>query len=289
MSVKKGLAAFAAWVGFVLAAGTASADQPRPWEMTFQEAASPSMEQITSFHNELLVIITLITLFVLALLIYAMVRFGKSRNPNPTRTAHNTVLEVTWTVIPVLILVFIAIPSFKLLYFTNVVPPADMTLKVTGHQWYWSYVYPDQGGFGFDALVKCRTEEDCAASAGPDGSKPVRLLDTDNAVVLPVNTTVRVQITADDVIHSWAVPSLGVKTDSVPGRLNETWLKIEREGMYYGQCSELCGMDHGFMPIAIKAVSKEAFDAWAKEQAEKKSARAGEGSPSVRLAHAGND
>jgi cytochrome c oxidase subunit 2 len=289
MSLKRGLAALAAWVGAVFAAGTASADQPRPWEMTFQQAASPGMDRIESFHDELLVIITLITLFVLALLIYVIVRYGKNRNPNPTRTAHNTTLEVTWTVIPVLILVFIAIPSFKLLYYTNVVPPADLTLKVTGHQWYWSYAYPDDGGFGFDSFVACRTEQDCATTKGPNGEPALRLLDTDNAVVLPVNTVVRVQITADDVIHSWAIPSLGIKTDAVPGRLNETWLKIEREGMYYGQCSELCGIDHGFMPIAIKAVSKEAFDAWAKEQAAKKSASAGGDSASLRLAHAGND
>ncbi|MGB8274340.1 MAG: cytochrome c oxidase subunit II [Alphaproteobacteria bacterium] len=293
MHLKKGWAALAASVGLMVAGSAAWADKPRPWEMNFQEPASPVMHEIVGFHNELLVIITAITLFVLALLIYVVVRFDRKRNPNPTRTAHNTPLEVAWTVIPVLILVFIAIPSFKLLYFANVVPSADMTLKVTGHQWYWSYVYPDDGNIAFDAILKCRTAEDCSSQADAAGNEPIRLLDTDNFVVLPVDTTVRVQLTSDDVIHSWAVPSLGVKMDSIPGRLNETWLKIEREGTYYGQCSELCGIDHGYMPIAIKAVSKEAFADWAKQQAEAaKTASAATGakqSPpaATQVAHAG--
>jgi cytochrome c oxidase subunit 2 len=202
-------------------------------------------------------------LFVLGLLIYVIVRYKANRNPVPTRTAHNTVLEVLWTVIPVLILVFIAIPSFRLLYYEDTVPDAEMTLKVTGHQWYWSYEYPDHG-LKFDSLIKCRTQEECDAAA-QEGETPLRLLDVDNPVVVPVGATVRVQLTAEDVIHSWAVPSLGIKTDTVPGRLNETWMRVDREGVHYGHCYELCGIDHGFMPIAVKAVSREAFDEWVKQ------------------------
>jgi cytochrome c oxidase subunit 2 len=224
------------------------------------------MDQIVSFHTELLYIITAISLFVLALLIYVMFKFNAKSNPNPARTSHNTVLEVLWTVIPIIILVGIAIPSFKLLFFTGRIPPdAAMTLKVTGHQWFWSYDYPDQGGIHFDSLIKCRTSDDCAAQAGEGGAAPLRLLDVDNPVVVPVGTVIRVQLVSEDVIHSWAVPSLGVKTDAVPGRLQETWMKVEHEGRYYGQCSELCGVDHGFMPITVEAVSKEAFDKWIQE------------------------
>jgi len=262
--------AFAALAGLAaLLPGVAGAETvaaPKEWEMNLQPAESPIMQHIVSFHTELLYIITVIALFVMVLLAYVMIRYNAKRNPTPTKTAHNTVLEVLWTVIPIIILVFIAIPSFKLLYFSGRVPPdAAMTLKVTGHQWFWSYTYPDQGGFTFNSLVKCRTEEDCAGDADKAGHTPIRLLDVDNPVIVPVGTIVRVQITSDDVIHSWAIPSLGVKTDAVPGRLAETWIEIPKEGRYYGQCSELCGVDHGFMPITIEAVSKDAFDQWVKK------------------------
>ena len=235
--------------------------QPYPWQTGFQTAASPVMERISGFHDLLFVIITLITLFVLALMIYVVVRFRASANPTPTKTVHNSFLEVAWTVIPVLILVFIAIPSFRLLYYGDTIPDADMTIKTTGYQWYWSYEYPDHGGFVYDALM--------VADEDLEEGQP-RLLATDYDVVLPVGKTIRVLVAADPsgVIHSWAVPSLGVKMDSVPGRLNETWLRIDQEGMYYGQCSELCGVNHGFMPIAIKAVSQEEFDAWVVEAQE---------------------
>lgn len=235
----------------------------RDWQLSLQPAGTVVMERIESFHSMLLYIITAITLFVTVLLIVAMLRYNAKANPNPSKTSHNTVLEVLWTVLPVIILVAIAIPSFKLLFYSGRVPPdAEMTLKVTGYQWLWEYSYPDQGGFQFFSTVACRTAEECAENPRPDGSIPIRLLDVDNRVVVPVKTKIRVQITSGDVIHSWAVPAFGMKTDAVPGRLQETWMEIEKEGVYYGQCSELCGVDHGFMPIAVEAVSKQAFDEW---------------------------
>lgn len=252
-----------------LAAGSALAAS-EPWQLGFQPAASPIMERIESFHDLLLWIITLISLFVLALLAYVCVRFRASSHPTPSRRTHNTVLEIAWTAIPVLILVVIAIPSFKLLYYMDVVEDAEMTLKATGHQWYWSYEYPDHGDFTFDAYM--------VADADLQPGQP-RLLTTDNAVVLPVATNIRLQTTATDVLHSWAMPRFGVKLDAVPGRLNEVWFRIEEPGTYYGQCSELCGDYHGFMPIMIEAVSKEEFEAWVK-QAEEQFARA----PGVELA-----
>ena len=240
----------------VLYSGLASAAAhaaPRLWEATLQPAATPVMVSITAFHNLLLTIITLIVAFVLALLLYVIWRFNEKRNPVPTRTTHNTLIEVVWTVVPIIILVIIAVPSFKQLYMNDVVPKADMTIKAIGHQWYWTYEYPDNGKFSFDANMIANSD-----------LKPgqLRLLETDNPVVVPVNTTVRVQVTADDVIHSWAMPAFGVKIDAVPGRLNETWFKATREGSFYGQCSELCGVNHGFMPIKIDVVSKDKFNAW---------------------------
>ncbi|HEX7007463.1 MAG TPA: cytochrome c oxidase subunit II, partial [Alphaproteobacteria bacterium] len=234
----------------------ALADQPRPWEMGLQNSAAPVMDQVESFHDLLLVIITAISVFVLALLLYVMVRFRESRNPTPSKTSHNTMIEVLWTVVPIMILVVIAIPSFKLLYYADRTPDAEMTVKAVGHQWYWSYEYPDNGNFTFDSRLTCRTAEECTQNA-KDGVTPLRLLDTDQRVVVPVATNVRLLVTATDVIHSWALPAFGVKLDAVPGRLNETWFRAEREGVYYGQCSELCGVDHAFMPIAIEVVSKE--------------------------------
>ena len=235
--------------------GLADAAEPRDWQLGLQPAASTTMERITDFHNLLLWIITGITIFVLLLLLYVMFRFSERRNPNPARTTHNTVLEVLWTTVPVVILVVIAIPSFRLLYYSDRVEDADMTLKVIGHQWYWSYEYPDHGDFTFDALLV--DEEDLKK-----GQR--RLLETDLPVVLPVNTKVRILVTADDVLHSFAVPAFGLKLDANPGMVNETWVEITREGTYYGQCSEICGTGHSFMPIKIKAVSKAEFDDWAK-------------------------
>ena len=205
-------------------------------------------------------ITTLIVLFVLGLLLYVMVRFRAGRNPVLSKTTHNTLVEMLWTVIPVVILVIVAIPSFRLIYFADVVPQAEMTLKVVGHQWYWSYAYPDHGDIAFDSVMIA--DEDLAP-------EQPRLLSVDNRVLLPVDTTVRIILTADDVLHSWAVPAFGVKMDTVPGRLNETWVRIERAGVYYGQCSELCGVNHGFMPIVVEAVSKESFARWVKTAAVK--------------------
>jgi cytochrome c oxidase subunit II len=242
--------------GMALAAGGAAlAAQPKPWEITLQEAATPVMENIISFHNLLLVIITLITLFVLALLVIVVLKFNAKANPVPSRTTHNTLIEVAWTLIPVLILVGIAVPSFRLLFQQLDIPKADLTVKVTGKQWYWSYAYPDNGKFEFDSLMA--------------QDKQPRLLGVDNEMVVPVNKVIRVQTTGADVIHAFAVPSFGIKIDSIPGRLNETWFKATKTGMYYGQCSELCGKDHAFMPIAVKVVSDQEFAAWV-EAAKKK-------------------
>ncbi|HUN98195.1 MAG TPA: cytochrome c oxidase subunit II [Bradyrhizobium sp.] len=237
--------------GVALAAsGTAFAElgQPAPWEYKLQQAGSPVMENIIWFHNFVLVIITLIVLLVLGLLIAVMVKFNARANPVPSRTTHNTLIEVTWTLVPVLILVAIAVPSFRLLFLELDVPKADLTVKATGKQWYWTYSYPDNGKFEFDSLL------------APD--KKPRLLGVDNEMVVPVNKVIRVQTTGADVIHSFAVPAFGIKIDAIPGRLNETWFKATKTGMYYGQCSELCGKDHAFMPIAVRVVTDQQFAAW---------------------------
>src|SRR5581483_5541845 len=223
-------------------AALAAYGQPAPWELGFQQAATPVMENIVWFHHFLLWIITAIALFVLVLLVIVIVRFNARSNPTPSRTTHNTLLEVAWTLLPVVILVVIAVPSFKLLFLELTVPPADVTVKATGKQWYWSYSYPD-AKFEFDSLMLKDNERK------PD--QP-RLLAVDNALVVPVNKVVRVEVIGSDVIHSFSVPSFGIKIDAVPGRLNETWFKAEREGVYYGQCSQLCGRDHAFMPIAVR-------------------------------------
>lgn len=239
--------------------------QPTAWQLNFQPAASPVAERIEDLHDLLLFITVAISVFVLALLAYVCIRYRASRHPLPSRRTHNTVLEIAWTAIPVLILVVIAIPSFKLLYFMDRAVNPEMTLKAVGHQWYWSYEYPDNGDFTFDAYMIA--DEDLQEGQ-------LRLFDVDNRVVLPVETDVRLLTTATDVLHSWAVPALGVKLDAVPGKINETWLRINRPGIYYGQCSELCGAYHGFMPVMIEAVSKEEFDAWV-QQAQEEFARAG--------------
>jgi cytochrome c oxidase subunit II len=226
--------------------------QPSPWQMTFQNAATPIMEQITSFHRFVNIIIVCIALFVLGLLIYVMVRFNEKRNPQPSRTTHNTVLEIAWTVIPVLILVSIAIPSFRLLFAQYDFPKADLTVTATGSQWYWTYDYPDHG-ITFASIIV----QDADLKPGQP-----RLLTVDHELVVPVNKNVIVQVKAVDVIHDWAVPSFGVKLDAVPGRLQKTWFRAERTGMFYGECSELCGRNHAFMPIAVRVVTDEEFADW---------------------------
>ena len=248
-----------------------------PWQLGLQEPVTPVAVQINDFHNLLLVIITVIAVFVTLLMIYVMVKFNAKANPIPRTTTHNTLLEVLWTAIPILILVVIAIPSFKLLYFADTTKDAEMTIKAVGHQWYWSYEYPDHGDFTFDAAM---LEKEELQPGQP------RLLTTDETVVLPVNTNIRLLIAADDVLQAWAMPSCGVKLDAVPGRLNETWVRVEKEGTYYGQCSELCGTGHGFMPIMVKVVSKEAFATWVKTAKEEYASR--DEKSSVKLA-AAND
>ncbi|MBX7198470.1 MAG: cytochrome c oxidase subunit II [Rhodospirillaceae bacterium] len=245
---------------------------PTEWQLGLQNAASPVMERMTSFHNLLLVIITAISLFVLALLMICAVRYNERVNPVPAKWSHNTMIEVVWTALPVLILALIAVPSYRLLYFQDRTEQADMTLKIVGNQWYWSYEYPDTE-ITFDAI------------ATPDKDiKPGqhRLLETDNHVVLPVETNVRLLMTATDVIHAWAIPAFGVKLDNVPGRTNETWVRPTKLGRFYGQCSELCGVDHSFMPIVVDVVSKEAYTAWV---ASKKAPAAPAEAPAAPPAH----
>ena len=255
MALKRRFFGSTAILGMLAVPGFASAAQPEPWQMNFQEAATPLMEQIVRFHDVyLLPTIIIISLFVLALLAIVVVKFNEKSNPNPSRTTHNTTIEVLWTVIPVAILVVIAVPSFKLLYKSDVIPKVDMTIKATGHQWYWNYEYVDHGKFSFDAYMIA--DEDLKEG------QP-RLLETDNRVVIPSNTIVRVQVTAADVLHAWTIPAFGRKIDAVPGRLNEIWIgPVKNEGVYYGQCSELCGVNHGFMPITVEVVSKDKFNAW---------------------------
>ncbi|HTH17019.1 MAG TPA: cytochrome c oxidase subunit II [Magnetospirillum sp.] len=243
-----------AWGAMALATTCAQAwaDEPLPWAIGFQKGASPTMERITTLSTIINGVIVVIVIFVTALVGWCIWRYNEKRNPVPATWSHNTKLEIAWTAIPALILVLIAIPSFRLLYFMDRVQDADMTLKITGHQWYWSYEYPDSG-LKFDAMLV----QDSDLKPGQR-----RLLTTDTEVVLPAGVPIRIQITADDVIHSWAVPAFGIKTDAVPGRLNETWVKINGPGIYYGQCSELCGVNHGFMPIMVRAVPPEQFHAW---------------------------
>lgn len=242
----------------VLLSGAALAKEPRDWELGLQDPGSLTMERIYSFHTALTIVATCISLFVMVLLLIVIFRFNEKANPVPSKTTHNSLLEVVWTIVPVIILVLIAIPSFSLMYYADHTEDPDMTLKITGHQWYWSYQYPDYGNFGFDANV-------VSAADIAKNPKLKRLMDTDNRVVLPVGKKIRLQMTSDDVIHSWGVTSLGIKLDTVPGRLNETWVEINAPGVYYGFCSELCGTNHAYMPIAIQAVSPADFAKWVKE------------------------
>lgn len=252
-------AAAATWA---VLAGTAYAQfvgAPRPNQMGLPEAASPIMREMVFFHDAILLpIITAISLFVLGLIVYVVSKFNEKANPTASRTTHHTGLEVAWTVIPVVILLVIAIPSFRLLNHQLTLPEADMTVKVTGNSsWAWTYSYPQEEGGGFE--FQSRLLDQATLPAGK-----LRLLDVDNEAVVPVNKTVRLQVTADvvGIIHAFALPNLGVRIDAIPGRLNETWFRAEKEGVYYGQCSELCGKDHAYMPIVFRVVSEDAYKAW---------------------------
>ncbi len=235
---------------------SALANQPVDWQLGFQKAASESMKEIVSFHNNLLLpIIIAISVFVLFLMLYACVRFRASANPNPSKRTHNVTVEVLWTLIPCLILIVMAVPSFKILYKQDTIPKADLTIKAIGYQWYWGYEYPDENIIFDSYMIETKDLK-------PD--QP-RLLAVDNEVVVPVDKVVKVLITANDVLHAWALPSFGVKRDAVPGRINETWFKAEKVGTYYGQCSELCGIKHAFMPITVKVVSEDEYEEWLSE------------------------
>ena len=246
---------------------------PKEWQLNLQTPASPMAQMMYDFHTELLWIVTIITLFVLALLLICIFRFNEKANPVPSKTAHNTVLEVVWTVLPIVILVVIAIPSYRLLFFADRTTEAEMTMKIIGNQWFWSYEYPDQE-ISFDSIPRPDNEIDTAKGEH-------RLLEVDKHVVLPVGTNIRLLFTATDVLHAWTIPAFGVKLDNVPGRINETWVRIDKEGRYYGQCSELCGVNHSFMPIVVDAVSKEKFQAWVSKEKQ-----AAEGPATAKLASA---
>ena len=256
MKVFSRLTAIAVIAGVVIAsAGTALAalGHPVPWQMDLQDSATPVMDEISEFHYFLLWVIGVISVFVLALLLIIIVRFNARANPTPSRTTHNTPLEIMWTVIPVVILVLIAVPSFRLLFLELDVPKPDLTVKATGKQWFWSYSYPDNGNFEFDSLV--------VADKDLKPGQP-RLLAADTDLVVPINKVVHVLVTGADVIHSFTVPSFGIRIDAVPGRINDTWFKATVEGTFYGQCSELCGKDHSFMPISVQVVSQDDFNTW---------------------------
>jgi cytochrome c oxidase subunit 2 len=248
----------AAAIGFALAMTSAAAEQPQPWQMNLPEPVTPVMESIVNFHSFLLWLIAAISLFVLVLLVYALVRFSARANPLPSRTTHNSLIEIAWTVVPIIILIAIAIPSFRLLYLQRDYPKADFTIKATGSQWFWSYEYPDHGGIAFDSLVK--------PEADLEPGEP-RLLAVDAPVVVPVNATVSLIVTGNDVIHGWTVQAFGEKIDAIPGRLNQAWFKPEVEGVFYGNCVELCGKDHSNMPIEVRVVSQTEFDEWVKTSA----------------------
>jgi cytochrome c oxidase subunit 2 len=254
-----GLAGLAAVALNVAPASAEVFGQSVDGQLGLQNAVTPVAHSIHDFYNLVTAIIIVITLFVLALLVYVMYRFSESRNPTPSRVTHNTLIEVLWTVLPIIILVIIAVPSFKLLNLQYAYPKADLTIKATGYQWYWSHQYPDQGGFSFDSYMLDDEDRNELIEKGIDAP---RNLAVDNEVVVPVNKVVHVLVTAEDVLHNWTIPAFGSKTDAVPGRLTATWFKAEREGVFYGQCSELCGINHAFMPIAVRVVSEETFNKW---------------------------
>jgi len=272
---KAGIGASLGALAAVLTAGPAAAEI-RDFQLGFQESVTPVMDMIGAFHTELFWIITAVSLFVLVLLVWVVLKYRASVNPVPSKVHHNTLLEVAWTVIPVIILVVIAIPSFKLLYFQHDIPKADVTIRAIGKQWFWTYEYPGTGGFTFDSLM---LNEEAAKAAG----KP-RLLGTDNPVVVPVNKNIVIETVGADVIHSWAMPQFGVKMDAVPGRTNHTWFRATKTGVYYGQCSELCGASHAFMPIEVHVVSEAEYAAWLEQAKQKFSALAANNNGAVRVA-----
>ena len=242
-----------AYTLFLLLPGSVLANQPKDWQLGFQKSASESMDDIVWFHDYMLLpVITAITVFVLFLIAYACIRFRASKNKEASTTSHNTFIEVIWTLVPCLILIVLAVPSFKVLYSQDEIPKAEVTIKAIGYQWYWGYEYPDENII-FDSYM---IEEKDLKEGQP------RLLSVDNEVYVPVNKVVKVMITANDVLHAWALPSFGVKRDAVPGRINETWFKADRTGTFYGQCSELCGIKHAFMPITVNVVSQEEYNQW---------------------------
>ena len=231
----------------------------KDYGIDLQNPVTEVAKDVYSMHAFVTIIMAIITLFVLGLIIWVCYKYSASKNKNPSKTVHNTLIEILWTAIPVLILVVIAVPSFKLLYKQDVIPEPDLTIKAIGYQWYWGYEYPDNGNFTYEAFM-LQSEEEL------EEDKPFkRMLTTDTKVVVPVNKIIRMQVTAADVLHSWAIPAFGVKTDAVPGRLNETWFKAEKTGIYYGMCSELCGVNHQSMPIEIHVVTQEKFDIWVEE------------------------
>lgn len=262
----------------------AVAGQPVDGQLGMQDAVTPVAHAIHSFHDLVNYIIIVIAVFVLILMLYVMFRFRESANPTPSKTAHNTLIEIAWTVIPIIILVIIAVPSFRLLNLQYAYPKPDLTIKATGYQWYWSHEYPDQGGFSFDSLM---LSDDEIKEAKAKGLNAPRNLAVDNEVVVPVNKNVHVLVTANDVLHNWTIPSFGSKTDAVPGRINATWFRAEKTGVYYGQCSELCGKDHAFMPIAVRVVSDQVFAEWAAAMKAKDKKRAKQIIEKVALEEAG--
>ena len=278
----------AAMLAFGAGAAMAGMGQPTDGQLGMQVAASPIAEGIHDFHDKVNAIIIAIAVFVLILMVYVMVRFNAKANPTPSRTTHNTLLEVAWTVIPIMILVYIALPSFKLLRAQYTYPPADLTIKATGYQWYWNHEYlpkeKDGKGFGFDSVML--TPEEIAEKKG-EGVPALRNLSVDNEVVVPVNKNVHVLVTAGDVLHNWTVPSFGSKVDAVPGRINATWFKATKTGIFYGQCSELCGKDHAFMPIAVRVVDEGTYGEWSAAMAAKDKKKAREILKRVALEQAG--
>jgi cytochrome c oxidase subunit 2 len=261
--------------GMLLPMGVAFAQQPQPWQIGMQPAFSPVKERIIALHDLVMVIITLVTIFVAVLLLWVCYRYSAKRNPTPSRTSHNTMLEVAWTVVPVLILVIIAVPSFQLVYYEDRTVDPDLTIKVTGHQWYWEYTYPEKGPIDFQSYI-----------VPEDQLKPgqLRLLDVDNQLVLPVGKKVRILTTSGDVIHSFFIPSLGVQRYAIPGRTIETWVEITAPGDYYGECNQICGTNHSQMPISIHALAPAEFDAWLTTAKTKYSQ--GTLSPNIRFAEA---
>ena len=261
MMTERGAAIIASF--FVIITGAmAQTGQSSPWQLGMQKSASPSMDDLVWFHDLLLWIITIITLFVLGLLIWVCYRYSAKKNPVASKTTHHVGIEIAWTVIPVLILVMISIPSFRILFTQQDVSKPDITIKAIGKQWFWSYEYTDHGGFGFDQLMLDEKDRAKAIAAGGKAEENPRLLAVDNEVVLPIGKKIKVNMTASDVIHAWFIPAFAVNQDAVPGRMNSVWFRADKEGVFFGQCSQLCGKDHAFMPIKVRIVSQAKFEEW---------------------------